>query len=176
MNDEVVNANDMYADGTEQFDAALENGKCHILFEGGNADIIVFYITALHSTNDVEISQGDIDAANAVMEKITAIGAEVTLDSEKDILAAEEAYAALSDAQKALVTNYSNLIYARTVLNTLKESTPVNPGQEGPESKPESEGTNKSPATNVSTASCVVLMLLVVLSGAVVFVSRKHKA
>lgn len=112
--DEVVNANDMYADGTEQFDAALENGKCHILFEGGNADSIVFYITALHSTNDVEISQGDIDAANAVMEKITAIGAEVTLDSEKDILAAEEAYAALSDAQKALVTNYSNLIYART--------------------------------------------------------------
>lgn len=180
MNDEVVNANDMYADGTEQFDAALENGKCHILFEGGNADSIVvskeFYITALHSSNDVEISQGDIDAANAVMEKITTIGDEVTLDSEKDILAAEEAYAALSDAQKALVTNYSDLIYARTVLNALKESTPVNPGQEDPESKPESEETNKSPATNVNTASCVVLMLLVVLSGAVVLVSRKRKA
>jgi len=60
----------------------------------------------------------DQAAANEVMAKINAIGA-VTLDSKTAIEAAEAAYAALTEDQKALVTNYDVLTVARATYNQL---------------------------------------------------------
>lgn len=58
-------------------------------------------------------------AADAVIAKINEIGI-VTLESKEAIKAARIAYDALTDAQKALVTNYETLTAAETKLAELK--------------------------------------------------------
>ena len=64
-------------------------------------------------------NNADIDPANAVEEKITAIG-EVTLESENEIEAARAAYEKLTPAQKALVENYADLEAAEAEFDELK--------------------------------------------------------
>ena len=61
----------------------------------------------------------DAAAAKSVKELIEAIG-EVSLDKEADITAARAAYNGLTEAQKALVTNLSDLTAAETKLAELK--------------------------------------------------------
>lgn len=61
-------------------------------------------------------------AENAVMVLIDAIGETVTLDSEEVITIARNAYDALTDAQKALVTNYEALIAAEASLKALQDA------------------------------------------------------
>ncbi len=63
--------------------------------------------------------------ANAVISKIDAIGT-VTLSSEAAIISARNAYDALTDVQKALVTNYNTLTQAEATLATLKDSAAEN--------------------------------------------------
>ncbi len=74
---------------------------------------LVMNYTAL---TDAETAYANLEAAanaaaaNAVMDEIDAIGTvEYTAASEALINAAREAYDALTDAQKALVTNYTDL-------------------------------------------------------------------
>ena len=62
----------------------------------------------------------DVDAAKAVEKKIAALKSPVTLKDEKSIKAARKAYDALSDTQKALVSNYSALTTAEHELALLK--------------------------------------------------------
>ena len=79
---------------------------------------------------DTETTQEEIDDALAalnaeipvvnVQNMIDAIG-EVTLDSEADIVSARKAYDALSDEQKALVSNVDALTAAEAKLAQLKE-------------------------------------------------------
>ena len=61
---------------------------------------------------------------NDVIEKIDAIG-EVTLESEEAIVAARAAYEALTEAQKAQVTNYDKLTAAEARLADLKAAKAV---------------------------------------------------
>ena len=61
----------------------------------------------------------DMAKADAVESLIDAIG-EVTLERGKAIEAAEDAYDALTDEQKALVENYDTLLKARAEYNKLK--------------------------------------------------------
>lgn len=61
-------------------------------------------------------------AVKAVEQAITSIGI-VTIDSENAIEAAENAYSELSDKEKAKVSNYSNLIAARSSYNAIPEPT-----------------------------------------------------
>ena len=61
---------------------------------------------------------------NDVIEKIDAIG-EVTLASEEAIVAARAAYEALTEAQKAEVTNYDKLTAAEARLTDLKAAKAV---------------------------------------------------
>ena len=61
---------------------------------------------------------------NDVIEKIDAIG-EVTLESEEAIAAARAAYEALTEAQKAEVTNYDKLTAAEARLTDLKAAKAV---------------------------------------------------
>lgn len=63
----------------------------------------------------------DEKAANAVQEKISAIGSTVTLNSEKAITAARKAYNALTAAQKTLVKNYKTLTAAEASLKQVKD-------------------------------------------------------
>ena len=75
-------------------------------------------LTAARAAYDQLKAAADQAAADAVIGKITAIGT-VTLDSKEAIEAAEAAYASLTDAQKALVTNYATLTAARTAYDQL---------------------------------------------------------
>lgn len=59
-----------------------------------------------------EASENDKKAANKVIALIDAIPANVTLSNRDTVTAAREAYDALTDGQKALVTNYKKLIEA----------------------------------------------------------------
>ena len=61
---------------------------------------------------------------NDVIEKIDAIG-EVTLESEETIAAARAAYEALTEAQRAQVTNYDKLTAAEARLTDLKAAKAV---------------------------------------------------
>ena len=63
----------------------------------------------------------DQAVANPVIEQINAIGT-VTLESKTAIEAARAAYDALTDGQKALVTNYEALTTAETSLKALQDA------------------------------------------------------
>ena len=65
----------------------------------------------------------DLDIASDVIILIDALpkATEVTSDSEDAIVEAETAYEALTDAQKALVTNYSTLEEIRTAFDELDD-------------------------------------------------------
>lgn len=65
-----------------------------------------------------KINADDSDAANLVIDQIDAIGA-VTLESEDSIVSAETAYNALTDNQKAMVSNYDVLVSAREAYDKL---------------------------------------------------------
>ena len=65
-------------------------------------------------------AEADQAAADIVIGQINAIGT-VTLSSEPAIVAARQAYDALTDAQKALVTNYAVLTAAEVKLEILKK-------------------------------------------------------
>lgn len=66
----------------------------------------------------VQAQQGDQEAAQAVIEKINAIGT-VTLESEAAINEARTAYDKLTASQKALVTNYAVLTNAESTYAAL---------------------------------------------------------
>ena len=68
----------------------------------------------------VQTEQGDKAAAQAVIDKINAIGT-VTLESEAAIAQAREAYNKLTPAQKALVTNYAVLTNAEATFAALQK-------------------------------------------------------
>ena len=78
--------------------------------------------TALKALQDAaDKASADKAAANAVAEKITAIGT-VTLDSKTAIEVARAAYDALTDEQKALVANYETLTIAEASLKALQDA------------------------------------------------------
>ncbi|MBR5571405.1 MAG: hypothetical protein IKV99_02030 [Oscillospiraceae bacterium] len=78
-------------------------------------------INAVTELARLKADAADRAAADAVIAKINAIGT-VTLESEDAVAAARTAYAALSDEQKALVTNYEALTIAE---NSLKDFASV---------------------------------------------------
>ena len=55
-----------------------------------------------------------------VTNMISSLPTTITLDSESAIVAAEEAYAELSDKQKLEVEGYGKLLDARVTLDTIK--------------------------------------------------------
>ena len=71
-----------------------------------------------------EARLADLKAAKAVDDQIDAIG-EVTLESESAIVAARNAYEALTEAQQAEVKNYDKLTAAEARLAVLKPAKPV---------------------------------------------------
>ena len=66
-----------------------------------------------------EVVTGISEEAQAVIDAIAGLGT-ITLKSEDAIAAAEAAYAALTDEQKAEVENYDVLLDARSAINQLK--------------------------------------------------------
>ena len=93
-----------------------------------NYEILTAAEASLKALQDAaDKAAADQAAADAVTEKIAAIGT-VTLDSKTTIEAARAAYDALTDAQKALVTNYETLTAAEKALANLnKPADPDNP-------------------------------------------------
>ena len=98
---------------------ALEEGTWYLWCDGGYGewgDIVSSpaYAEVVVTTPEPIISP-DEEAANAVEEKIAAIGT-VTLNSKEAIEKSRTAYDALTDAQKALVENYDVLVAAEKAL------------------------------------------------------------
>ena len=77
--------------------------------------VIVFY------TGNTEKENAKITTPQAEVMTLIADIESVTLESEAKIVVARQKYDALTDEQKAQVTNYEDLVSAETVLNTLKE-------------------------------------------------------
>ena len=83
--------------------------------------------------NGIQITGGkEAGTAADVMEKIAAIG-EVTLESEGAITEARNAYDALTDEQKALVTNFTLLEAAEAAYEKLETPDTETPGTEKPD-------------------------------------------
>lgn len=82
-----------------------------------DGDIVVF-----HYTDDYTREGKDPDVLE-VMGLIDAIG-EVTLDKEDKITASRQAYDALTEEHKALVSNYAKLVAAEKTLAEMKPSAP----------------------------------------------------
>ena len=102
--------------GSEAAIVAAENAYAALTEEQKNLVDNYGTLTAARITYNKLVS--DKAAAEAVKAKIAEIG-EVTLGSEAAIVAAENAYAALTEEQKALVDNYDTLTAARITYNKL---------------------------------------------------------
>lgn len=85
--------------------------------EGG--DVIVFHYT---DDYNVDWTTTEDPAVTAVIGLIDAIGTPVTLESEKAIVAAREAYDKLTEGQKLLVKNYETLTAVEAALAELKKT------------------------------------------------------
>ena len=113
-----------YATNTEgkTFTLTLKANEDFKFYVGTNSpDLTSGTITwAIAGTSLPEQPNDDQVAADAVIAKINEIG-EVTLNSEAAIAAARTAYTALTDAQKALVTNLETLTAAEAQLKVLQE-------------------------------------------------------
>ncbi|MBQ3773496.1 MAG: L,D-transpeptidase, partial [Pseudobutyrivibrio sp.] len=66
-----------------------------------------------------------------VIEQITQIGPVTSLEQEPTIASARAAYEALTEEQKALVTNYQDLVNAELTLQVLKEQAAAAAAAEG---------------------------------------------
>ncbi len=100
----------------EAYEALTDEQKAQVT----NYDVLVAAEKAL-----AELKKTDEDeaCASAVETLIAAIGSPITLNSESAILAAREAYNALTDLQKQLVDNYNELVTAENELHQLKQSS-----------------------------------------------------
>ena len=97
----------------DAYDALPEDGKALV----ENYDVL---LAAEKQLEELLQQAGDQAAAKAVMDRISAIGT-VTLDSAAAIANTRDAYDALTDAQKALVTNYDVLLAAEERLAQLQQ-------------------------------------------------------
>jgi hypothetical protein len=88
--------------------------------------------------------KADQEVADKVIKLINEIG-EVTLDSERAIEKAENAYKKLTGDQKALVTNKDVLNAAKDALKALQEAQTENPPVEGGDDQPPVEGGDDQP-------------------------------
>lgn len=91
--------------------------------EGDAMNTLSFDILSVHGGQNTcadSLTDEECDAVDAVIEKIALIGA-VTEESGPAIEAAEDAYGALSDTQKGLVTNYNTLVAARLLFDRLSD-------------------------------------------------------
>jgi hypothetical protein len=118
-------------------------------------------------TLDQEIAQEVIDA----IKELPAVD-DVTVDDEQDVLAKETLYNALTEGQKALVTNYSNITALKEKIKELKEQsnstptptpTPTKTPTNDPTKAP-NEGDEEKPST-----SDVSMVLSLVLAGSAAF-------
>ena len=82
------------------------------------------YVTNYETLTTAEAKITDLTAANAVDEQIADLPAvdQLTLDDANDVADARAAYDALSDAQQALVTNYSVLKAAEQKIADLQQA------------------------------------------------------
>ena len=106
-----LDSEEAIAAARKAFNALTEEQQAQVK----NSALLTAAETALAALKKAE--QAEIDLVEA---KIAAIGSEVTLDSEKTIAAAREAFDALTEAQQARVKNYAVLTAAERALADLK--------------------------------------------------------
>ena len=151
---------------------------------GANA----FYLRRMSMTGNVKAGTQNPDtqnpdtqkpsAAEPVIQAIDAIGT-VTLESEAAITAARTAYDALSETDKALVTNYSKLTDAETALAALK--TPVEPSesQKPDDQKPDDQKPDdQKPAekkNDIIVPVIIVVAVIAAAAAAVIIIKKKKK-
>ncbi len=150
--EKIVAARNLYNGLTEMQKGFLDNTNLPALEAAENA---------LEALKEQE-GQKEEEAVNQVIALIDAIPETVTLADEAKIVAAEEAYAALTDTQKSKVTNFMDLTFARMALDALKEGAGSEPDvPTGPVE------------TGASTLPVVVCAVLVVLAAGMLVVSKR---
>lgn len=93
-------------------------------FTGGGNNWINLDDFTLYS-KDLEIDAADLEAAEAVRGMISALDLEnLTLADAEAVTAAREAYDALTELQKLLVTNEDRLLAAEALIEELKKPSP----------------------------------------------------
>ena len=108
---------------SKNYDITFVPGKLTVLVDQAAVDQAAYDITFVPGKLTVLVDQAAVDqaAADDVMGKITAIGEVAYNETSKGLIdAAREAYNALTDAQKALVTNLETLTNAETAYANLK--------------------------------------------------------
>lgn len=104
--------------------------RIEVTSENGEVDNYYLVISKAASADDAnallakikaDVEAADQATANAVTEQIAAMGT-VTLESEAAVKAARAAYKALTESQKALVTNYETLTDAEASLKALQDA------------------------------------------------------
>lgn len=105
-------------------------------------------VTTVNKVNSFSITEPEAQKlADIVVSKIAALPANITLDCSDSVKAARAAYDALSEAEKAMVTNYNTLIAAETTIASINSSS----------ASGTTTGTNSVPATvdNKSTSAVI---------------------
>ncbi len=102
----------------------IANGKVGFIGQGSHPDITISNIALYVDTNGADAPAIDQVAVDAVIAQIAAIGT-VSKNSGDAIAAAREAYDALNDDEKVLVTNISTLTEAEAVYNQLNASQDI---------------------------------------------------
>ncbi len=124
---DTINWQNMNDFAFKQYEKVLAKGTYTLSFEMTKGtytdpDAYLYFKDVKLAAHDVEVNEADITAAQDVVAKIEAIDKTVTLDSERNIVSARNAYDALTDAQKQLVNNLSTLTAAEAALQALKDA------------------------------------------------------
>ena len=137
------------AQGGAEFNiAAINFIRFFMVGETANTDIVVKIDNMRLDNSGIARKEAQLKAdqevADKVIKLINDIG-EVTLDSERDIEKADNAFKKLTGDQKALVTNKDVLNAAKDALKALQEAQNENPPVEGGDDQPPVEGGDDQP-------------------------------
>ncbi|KHD34892.1 phosphohydrolase [Clostridium acetobutylicum] len=147
-----------------------------------NADKLTQDINKIQA---LKASAANSQAANDVIPKINTIPNNVTLNDEGAITTARSAYNALTDPQKALVTNYSKLTDAETALAKLKAPADANTNNPNSSTPNSSNSTSSNQALSslpktgefFDATMLLSIALICLASGAVlIFVNKKKSS
>ena len=140
--------------------------------------------TQIASIEATAVKAADQQAAATVIAKIDAIPQNVALSDKETVTALRTAYNALTDAQKALVTNYNKLTTAESTITKLQTpavtTTPATPATTATATPTSSVTTTAGtlPKTGQFVDESVLMALglvLIIAGSSVILISRKRK-
>ena len=160
---QALKAEDYTPESWKAVQTALEQAVAVLGENNSTQEQVTQAAQALQSAMDTLILKADANAAQAVQNSIDKIGV-VTLESKSAIQNARNAYNALSDAQKKLVTNYDKLVQAEAELKKLEEAQKPTPDSKPNPTPAPANPTTNSPIVQTGDTSPIALLCMAVAS------------